>query len=90
MNASQRAFLNAQIALSAWRAARDAEAQVAHWLTEGRTTRAELTEYRRRSKLAHEQHRRAQRAYSRACEHITQREERATRRDPAEALHQER
>lgn len=30
MNASRRAFLDAQIALSAWRATRDAEARLAH------------------------------------------------------------
>jgi hypothetical protein len=30
MTPSQRTFLDAQIALSAWRAARDAEARVAH------------------------------------------------------------
>lgn len=67
MTPSQRAFLDAQIALSAWRAARDAEAQVAHWLTEGRATREELTEYRQRTRAAHESHSHAQRIYNRAC-----------------------
>src|SRR6185312_1405166 len=67
MTPSQRAFLDAQIALSAWRAARDAEAQVAHWLTEGRATREELTEFRLRTHVAHEAHSHAQRAYHRAC-----------------------
>ena len=64
MTPSQRAFLDAQIALAAWRAARDAEAQVAHWLTEGRATREELAEMRRRTKRAHEAHQRAQQAYN--------------------------
>lgn len=72
MTPSQRAFLNAQIALSAWRAARDAEAQVAHWLTEGRATREELVEYRQRARLAHQAHRSAQRAYARACVQIVE------------------
>jgi hypothetical protein len=67
MSSSQRAFLGAQIALSAWRAARDAEAQVAHWLTEGRASREELTAMRGRTKLAHQAHQRAQQSYRRAC-----------------------
>ena len=67
MSLSQRAFLDAQIALSAWRAARDAEAQVAHWLTEGRATREELTAMRARTRVAHQAHQRAQRGYRRAC-----------------------
>lgn len=67
MTPSQRAFLDVQIALSAWRAARDAEAQVAHWLTEGRATHEELGSMRARTKLAHQAHQRAQRAYRRAC-----------------------
>lgn len=67
MTPSQRAFLDAQLALSAWRAAKDAEAQVAHWLTEGRASRDELAEFRARSTLAHQAHQRAQRAYRRAC-----------------------
>ncbi len=71
MTPSQRAFLDAQIALSAWRAARDAEAQVAHWLTEGRATREELSEFRSRTRRAHETHSQAQRAYTRIC-HIAQ------------------
>jgi hypothetical protein len=71
MTPAQRAFLDVQIALSAWRAARDAEAQVAHWLTEGHASRDELTEFRARSRLAHQAHQRAQRAYRRACEHST-------------------
>jgi ribosomal protein L19E len=66
MSPSQRAFLDAQIALAAWRAARDAEAQVAHWLTEGRATREELTAMRARTKLAHQAYQRAQQAYRRA------------------------
>jgi len=43
-------FLDAQVALSAWRAAKDAEAQVAHWLVEGRATREELVRYRARTR----------------------------------------
>lgn len=68
MTPSQRAFLDAQIALAAWRAARDAEAQVAHWLTEGCATREELAQYRARTRAAHALHSRAQRAYRHACE----------------------
>jgi len=68
MTPAQRAFLDAQVALSAWRAAKDAEAQVAHWLVEGRATREELVRYRARTREAHQEHRRAQRAYARACE----------------------
>ena len=63
---SQRAFLDVQITLSAWRAARDAEAQVAHWLTEGHATREELVEYRQRTRAAHQVYQRAQRGYRRA------------------------
>lgn len=66
MNPSQCAFLDAQIALSAWRAARDAEAQVAHWLTEGRATREELAHYRMRTRAAHALHSRARAAYRQA------------------------
>lgn len=65
MSLSQRAFLDAQVALAAWRAARDADAQVAHWLTEGRATREELAEMRQRTRHAHEAHQQAQRAYRR-------------------------
>ncbi|HEX8982906.1 MAG TPA: hypothetical protein VF792_09070 [Ktedonobacterales bacterium] len=72
MTPSQRAFLDAQLALSAWRAAKDAEAQVAHWLTEERATREELVEMRRRTRTAHEAHQRAQRAYARACAQTAQ------------------
>ena len=66
MTPSQRAFVDAQIALSAWRAARDAEAQVAHWLTEGRATREELAHYRMRTRAAHALHSRARAAYRQA------------------------
>jgi hypothetical protein len=68
MTPSQHAFLDAQIALSAWRAARDVEAQVAHWLTEGRANREELAQYRTRSRAAQVVHQRARAAYRRACE----------------------
>ena len=68
MTPPQRAFLDAQIALSAWRAARDVEAQVAHWLIEGRATREELAHYRTRSRAAQVVHQRARAAYRRACE----------------------
>lgn len=68
MTPSQRAFLDAQIALSAWRAARDAEAQVAHWLIEGRATREELAHYRAHTRAAQVVHQRARAAYRRACE----------------------
>jgi hypothetical protein len=67
MSRSQRAFLDTQIALAAWRAARDAEAQVAHWLTEGRANREELTAMRARTKVAHQAYGRAQRSYRQAC-----------------------
>lgn len=67
MTAAQRAFLGAQVALAAWRAAKDAEAQVAHWLVEGRATREELVAYRLRTRAAHQAHRSAQQAYARAC-----------------------
>jgi DNA-binding CsgD family transcriptional regulator len=67
MTPAQRAFLDAQIALAAWRIAKDTEAQVAHWLSEGRATREELAEMRQRTRAAHEAHRRAQRSYQRAA-----------------------
>ncbi|HEX8996213.1 MAG TPA: hypothetical protein VF812_09295 [Ktedonobacterales bacterium] len=51
--------MDAQLALSAWRAAKDVEARVACWLTEERATREELVEMRRRTKKAHEAHQRA-------------------------------
>lgn len=72
MTAAQRAFLDAQVALSAWRAAKDVEAQVAHWLVEGRATREELVSYRARTRAAHQSHRRAQRLYARACDALPQ------------------
>lgn len=46
MTPSQRAFLDTQAALAIWHAAKDAEAQVAHWLTEGRATGENLVEMR--------------------------------------------
>ena len=67
MTSAQRALLDARLALSAWRAAKDAEAQVAHWLVEGRATREELVAWRTRTNAAHAAHRNAQRAYARAC-----------------------
>lgn len=71
MTPSQHAFLDTQIALSAWRAARDAEAQVAHWLTEGRASRDELADWRKRTKMAHTAHQRAQRHYAREIARAT-------------------
>lgn len=68
MTPAQRAFLDTQAALSVWRASKDAEAQVAHWLIEGRAARADLIEYRARTKTAHDRYRTAHRAYMRACE----------------------
>lgn len=67
MTLSQRAFLDAQLALSAWRATLDAEAQVAHWLTEDRATHEELTAMRSRTKVAYEAYQRTKAAYRRAC-----------------------
>lgn len=68
MTPAQRTFLDVQAALAMWRASKDAEAQVAHWLIEGRATRADLIEYRTRTKATHDRYRTVHRAYTRACE----------------------
>lgn len=58
MTPAQRAFLDTQAALAVWRASKDVEAQVTHWLIEGRA----------RTMSARACYRSGQRSYVRACE----------------------
>lgn len=48
----QRAYLDVLLLRASWRAAQDAEAQVAHWLLDGLATHADLLVARERTRLA--------------------------------------
>jgi hypothetical protein len=60
----RRAYIELMIARAAWRAAKDAEGQVAHWLTCGEAIMSDLLEARERTKMTHAVHQRASRKYA--------------------------
>ncbi len=64
MTELQRALIAKMLTLGVWRAAKDAESQVAHWLMEQRATLADLVEARTRTAEAHKRHTAACRAYN--------------------------
>ncbi len=64
MDALKRAYIELMIARAAWRAAKDAEGQVAHWLTCDEAVMSDLIEARERTKMAHAVHQRASRKYA--------------------------
>jgi hypothetical protein len=63
MDALRLAYLEVMLARAAWRAAKDVEAQVAHWVVEGVAEHRELVEARRRSRALQAVMRRADRVY---------------------------
>jgi hypothetical protein len=66
MDEARRAFVEVLVARAAWRAASDAEAQVAHWLTEGLASAADLAHRREMTRRARQAHQRATRRYNAA------------------------
>lgn len=65
MDGRSRAYIEVLLLRAAWRAAQDAEAQVAHWLLDGLATLADLREARERTRRARAALSRAQRVYTR-------------------------
>jgi outer membrane protein TolC len=59
-----RAYIEVLLLRAAWRAAQDAEAQIAHWVVVGVATRADLVEARQRVSSARKALSRAQRHYT--------------------------
>jgi hypothetical protein len=64
MTELQRALIAKMLTLANWRAAEDAESQVAHWLMERQASLADLMEARTRTVEAHKQHAAASRTWS--------------------------
>lgn len=64
MDALQLAFLEVALTRAVMRAHMDIEAQVAHWLVEGRARREDLAEARRTLREARRTHARAKAAYA--------------------------
>lgn len=67
MDGRSQAYIEVLLLRAAWRAAKDAEAQVAHWLLDGSggVTHADLVEARDRARLARKALTLAQRLYTR-------------------------
>ena len=67
MDGRSRAYIEVLLLRAGWRAAQDAEVQVAHWLLDGSgaATHADLVAARERVKLARKALARAQRVYTR-------------------------
>lgn len=65
MDALRRAYIELMMARAGWRAAKDAEARVSHWLATGEAVMADLLEARERTKMAHALHGRVVRKYAR-------------------------
>ena len=64
MDPLRLAYLEVLLARAAWRAAKDVEAQVAHWVVEGVAEHRELVEARKRSRALQAVMRRADRVYA--------------------------
>lgn len=64
MDALRRAYIELMLARASWRAAKDAEGQVAHWLSTGEARHQDLLEARERTKMAQTVHQRPSRTYA--------------------------
>ncbi|WIG57540.1 MAG: hypothetical protein OJF49_000284 [Ktedonobacterales bacterium] len=73
MEPLQRAYCELMLARGVWRAAKDVEAQVAHWLLEGAAAHADLRAAREREKAAKAALTRVQRTYQRMAEALLRR-----------------
>ena len=70
MDGRSRAYIEVQLLRATWRAAQDAEAQVAHWVLDGLATHADLMEARQRARLARKALAQAQRTYTREANRV--------------------
>ncbi|WIG60462.1 MAG: hypothetical protein OJF49_003210 [Ktedonobacterales bacterium] len=73
MDPVRRAYCELMLARGVWRAAKDVEAQVAHWLLESGASHADLTQARQREKATKAALTRAQRTYQRLAEALLRR-----------------
>lgn len=70
MDGRSRAYIEVLLLRAAWRAAQDAEAQIAHWLLDGLAAHADLVEARDRSRRARQALSHAQRVYTREANRV--------------------
>lgn len=70
MDGRSRCYIEVLLCRAAWRAAQDAEAQVAHWLLDGAATHADLVAARERVRVARQALSAAQRAYTREVNRV--------------------
>lgn len=70
VDSRSRAYIEVLLLRAVWRAAQDAEAQIAHWLLDGQAAHADLVEARDRFRLARQALTRAQREYTREANRV--------------------
>lgn len=70
MDGRSRAYIEVLLLRASWRAAQDAEAQIAHWLLDGLATHADLVAARERVRVARRALGRAQRIYTREANRV--------------------